>query len=1085
VIRKLILWSVANRFLVLLVSVFITAWGIWAIRTTPIDALPDLSDVQVIIRTTWPGQAPQIIENQVTYPLVTTMQSVPGAKTVRGFSFFGDSFVYILFDDGTDLYWARSRVLEYLNQVQGRLPASARSAIGPDATGVGWIYQYALVDRSGRHDLAELRALQDWFLRYELKSLPNVAEVATVGGMVKQYQVVLDPIRLLAQGITHRQVVDAIRMANNETGGAVLELAETEFMVRATGYLKTLDDFRSIPLKVANGVPVRLGDVAHVQIGPEMRRGIAELDGEGETVGGVIILRSGKNARETITAVRKRLDELKPGLPQGVEIITTYDRSQLIDRAIHNLTEKLVEEFIVVALVCMVFLWHLRSALVAIVALPLGVLISFIVMRYQGINANIMSLGGIAIAVGAMVDAAIVMIENAHKKLEALHYSSLPLPPGEVARSAGEGPHPKPLPKGEGELIPSPPAEDGESTPSPLAGEGWGGGTNTRMKIIAEAAAEVGPALFFSLLIITFSFIPVFTLEAQEGRLFGPLAFTKTYAMAAAAGLSVTLIPVLMVMAIRGRIPGEAKNPLNRLLIGLYRPLLNGALRFPKLTLLAAVLALATTWWPLSRLGGEFLPPLDEGDLLYMPTAFPGLSAARASALLQQTDRMIRTVPEVAHVFGKAGRAETATDPAPLEMFETTIQFRPREEWRAGMTPEKLIEELDRTVKVPGLTNIWIPPIRNRIDMLATGIKSPIGVKVLGSSLADIDRVALEIERTSKNVPGVSSALAERLLGGRYIDVQIDRTAAGRYGLNIDDVQEIVAGAIGGENIGETVEGLARFPINVRYPRELRDSLDKLRTLPVITPMGQQITLGTVAKIEVNDGPVMLKSENGRLSGWVYIDTRGRDLVSVVTDLRKAIARDVQLVPGMSLAWSGQFEYLERANARLKVVVPATLLIIFMLLFITFGRFTEACLIMATLPFALIGGIWFLYLMGFNLSIATGVGFIALAGVAAEFGVVMLVYINNAWQKRRDSGQVTDANLLDAIREGSVLRVRPLAMTGAVIIAGLLPIFWGSGTGIEVMSRIAAPMVGGMITAPLLSLFVIPAACRLLWRTRK
>jgi Cu(I)/Ag(I) efflux system membrane protein CusA/SilA len=1044
-IRQLILWSVANRFLVLLMSVFITAWGIWAIKTTPIDALPDLSDVQVIIRTTWPGQAPQIMENQVTYPLVTTMQSVPGAKTVRGFSFFGDSYVYILFDDGTDLYWARSRVLEYLNQVQGRLPAAARSAIGPDATGVGWIYQYALVDRSGRHDLSELRALQDWFLRYELKTLPNVAEVATIGGMVRQYQVVLDPIRLLGQGITHRQVIDAIRMANNETGGAVLELAETEFMVRATGYLKTLDDFRNVPLKVANGVPVRLGDVAHVQIGPEMRRGIAELDGEGEAVGGVIILRSGKNARETISAVRERLEELKPGLPPGVEIVTTYDRSQLIDRAIHNLSRKLVEEFLVVALVCIVFLWHLRSSLVAIVALPLGVLISFIVMRYQGINANIMSLGGIAIAIGAMVDAAIVMIENAHKKLEG-------------AGDWGLGASGKLQ-----SLVTSP---------------------ESRTAIIAEAAAEVGPALFFSLLIITFSFIPVFTLEAQEGRLFGPLAFTKTYAMAAAACLSVTLVPVLMVMAIRGRIPGEAKNPLNRLLIGLYRPLLNGALRFPKVILLVAVLAFATTWWPLSRLGGEFLPPLDEGDLLYMPTAFPGLSAARASALLQQTDRMIRTVPEVAHVFGKAGRAETATDPAPLEMFETTIQFKPREEWRSGMTPEKLIEELDRTVKVPGLTNIWIPPIRNRIDMLATGIKSPIGVKVLGANLADIDRVALAIERTARNVPGVSSALAERLLGGRYIDVNIDRKEAGRYGLNIDDVQGIVASAIGGENIGETVEGLARFPISVRYPRELRDSLDKLRTLPVITPMGQQITLGTVAKIEVNDGPVMLKSENGRLSGWVYIDTRGRDLVSVVSDLREAIARDVKLLPGMSLAYSGQFEYLERANARLKVVVPATLLIIFMLLYLIFNRFTEACLIMSTLPFALTGGIWFLYLMGFNLSIATGVGFIALAGVAAEFGVVMLVYINNAWQKRRDAGQVTDTHLLDAIREGSVLRVRPLAMTGAVIIAGLLPIFWGSGTGSEVMSRIAAPMVGGMITAPLLSLFVIPAACRLLWKRK-
>ena len=1039
-IAQLIRWSVTNRFLVLLVTVIVTAWGIWAVKTTPIDALPDLSDVQVIIRTTWAGQAPQIIENQITYPLSTTMMSVPGAKTVRGYSYFGDSFVYVLFEDGTDLYWARSRVLEYLNQVQSQLPVNARSVLGPDATGVGWIYQYALVDRTGQHDLAQLRALQDWFLRFELKSLPDVAEVATVGGMVRQYQIVLDPVRLIAQGITHREVIDAVRAANNETGGAVLELAETEFMVRATGYLKTLDDFRNIPLRVtSSGIPVRLSDVAHVQIGPEMRRGIAELDGEGEAVGGVVILRSGKNARTTIEAVRNRIDELKSSLPEGVEIIPVYDRSQLIDRAVDNLTRKLIEEFIAVALVCLVFLWHLRSSLVAIISLPLGILVAFIVMRYQGINANIMSLGGIAIAVGAMVDAAIVMIENAHKKIE--HWQQ-------------------------------------EHPDENLIGD-------ERWDVITQAAQEVGPALFFSLLIITLSFIPVFTLEAQEGRLFGPLAYTKTYAMAAAAGLSVTLVPVLMGIAIRGRIPRETQNPVSRILIWLYRPLLDVTLRFPKVILFIAVLVFATTYWPLSRLGGEFMPPLDEGDLLYMPSALPGLSAAKAGELLQLTDRMIRTVPEVQTVFGKAGRAETATDPAPLEMFETTIQFKPKHEWRPGMTPDKLIEELDRVVRVPGLANIWVPPIRNRIDMLATGIKSPIGVKVSGTSLVDIDSVAQEVERIAKTVPGITSALAERLTGGRYIDVEIDRIAAGRYGLNIDDVQSIVSVAIGGENIGETVEGLARFPINVRYPRELRSSPEQLRELLIYTPMGQQITLGTVAEIKISDGPPMLKSENARLSGWVYVDVHGRDLSSVVEDLRKTVNQNIDLNPGMSITYSGQYEYLERATARLKLVAPATLMIIFIFLYVIFQRFDEALLIMATLPFALTGGIWFLYLLEFNLSIATGVGFIALAGVAAEFGVVMLIYLKHAWQQRCAHSKTTDADLLDAIREGAVLRVRPKVMTVAVIIAGLLPLFWGSGTGSEVMTRIAAPMIGGMVSAPLLSLFVVPAAYRILRRRSK
>lgn len=1036
-IAALIRWSVGNRMLVLLATLFVTAWGIWSVQNTPIDALPDLSDVQVIIRTPYPGQAPQIVENQVTYPLTTTMLSVPGAKAVRGYSFFGDSFVYVLFEDGTDLYWARSRVLEYLSQIQGRLPASAKPALGPDATGVGWIYQYSLVDRSGKHDLAQLRALQDWFLKFELKTLPNVAEVATVGGMVKQYQVQLDPLKMAALGITQAEVTEAIGKANQETGGAVLTMAESEFMVRASGYLKTLEDFRAIPLKLGVGaVPVTLGDVANIQLGPELRRGISELDGQGEAVGGVVILRSGKNARETIAAVKQKLDELKASLPAGVEIVTTYDRSQLIDRAVDNLSHKLLEEFLVVALVCGVFLWHLRSSLVAIISLPVGVLMAFIVMRYQGINANIMSLGGIAIAIGAMVDAAVVMIENAHKKIEAWHHAH----PGEELKGA----------------------------------QHW--------QVITQAATEVGPALFFCLLIITLSFIPVFTLEAQEGRLFGPLAFTKTWSMAAAAGLSVTLVPVLMGYWIRGPIPDEKKNPLNRGLIRLYQPALDAVLRRPKTTLAVALLVFVSALWPMSRLGGEFLPPLDEGDLLYMPSALPGLSAQKAAQLLQLTDRLIKTVPEVAHVSGKAGRAESATDPAPLEMFETTIAFKPREQWRPGMTPKKLVEELDRVVRVPGLTNLWVPPIRNRLDMLATGIKSPIGVKVNGGDLAAIDSVAQAIERVAKGVPGVSSALAERLTGGRYIDVDIDRGAAARYGLNIADVQAIVAGAIGGENVGETIEGRARFPINVRYPRAWRDSLSALQQLPIYTPQGSQITLGTVATVRISEGPPMLKSENARPSGWVYIDVRDRDLASVVRDLRQAISEQVHLQPGMSVNYSGQFEYLERANARLKLVVPATLLIIFVLLYLTFSRFDEALLIMATLPFALTGGVWFLYLLGFNLSVATGVGFIALAGVSAEFGVIMLLYLKNAWAERQQAGEGSEPGLVAAIREGAVQRVRPKAMTVAVIIAGLLPILLGGGTGSEIMSRIAAPMVGGMITAPLLSLFVIPAAYRVMRR---
>ena len=1036
-IAKLIRWSILNRFLVLLATVGITAWGIYALQRTPLDALPDLSDVQVIIRTSYPGQAPQIVENQVTYPLTTTMLSVPGAKTVRGYSFFGDSFVYILFEDGTDPYWARSRVLEYLNQVQSRLPPQAKTALGPDASGVGWVYEYALVDRSGKMDLSQLRAFQDWFLKYELKTVPNVSEVASLGGMVRQYQIVLDPDKLRAYNISHNVIIDAVQKANQEAGGSVLELGEAEYMVRASGYLQSLDDFRKIPLTTsAAGVSVRLGDVARIQLGPEMRRGISELNGEGEVAGGVIVMRSGKNALETIDAVKAKLADLKPSLPPGVEIVPTYDRSHLIQRAVDNLRDKLVEEFIVVGLVCAIFLFHLRSALVAIVTLPIGILIAFIVMHYQGVNANIMSLGGIAIAVGAMVDAAVVMIENAHKHIEAWNHS-----------------HP-------GAKL------DGEA----------------RWRVIGDAAAEVGPALFFSLLIIVLSFIPVFTLEAQEGRLFSPLAFTKTYSMAAAAGLAVTLIPVLMGYLIRGRIPDERKNPLNRFLIAVYRPLLDGVLRFPKATLVAAAVIAVITIWPMTRLGGEFMPPLDEGDLLYMPSALPGLSAGKVSQLLQQTDRLIKTVPEVQSVFGKAGRAETATDPAPLEMFETTIQFKPRDQWRPGMTTDKLVEELDRVVKVPGLSNIWVPPIRNRIDMLATGIKSPVGVKVAGTSLQEIDRVAGEIERIVKTVPGVSSALAERLNGGRYVDVNINRDQAARYGLNIADVQSVVSAAIGGDNIGETVEGLQRFPINVRYPREIRDSVENLRQLPVLTPRGAQIRLGDVAAIRINDGPPMLRSENARLSGWVYVDIRGRDMNSVVRDMQQAVAKEVKLRPGYSISWSGQFEYLERASAKLKVVVPATLLVIFVLLYLTFKRFDEAVLIMATLPFALAGGIWLLWILGHHLSVASAVGFIALAGVAAEFGVIMLLYLKHAWEARLAAGKSSEADLLDAIREGAVQRVRPKAMTVAVIIAGLVPIMIASGTGSEIMQRIAAPMVGGMLSAPLLSMFVVPAVYQLMRR---
>lgn len=1039
-IAAIIRGSLKNRFLVLIAALMMAAWGIWALMRTPVDALPDLSDVQVIVRVAWPGKAPQVVENQVTYPLTTTMLSVPGAKTVRGFSMFGETYVYILFEDGTDPYWARSRVQEYLSQVQSQLPEQAKTSLGPDATGVGWVYEYALIDRSGKRSLADLRALQDWTLKFELKTVPNVAEVASVGGMVRQYQIVLQPERLRALNITHQQVVDAVGQANQESGGSLLELGEAEYMVRTTGYLANMDDFRNIVIVSRNGVPVLLSDVATVRLGPEIRRGVAEYNGEGEVAGGIIVMRYGKNALETINAVKAKLNELQRALPAGVEIVPVYDRSNLIEHAIENLTHKLIEEFVVVALVCVLFLFHFRSALVAIISLPLGILGAFIIMYYQGINANIMSLGGIAIAIGAMVDAAIVMIENMHKVLEQWRHD-----------------HDGKTPDGE---------------------QYW--------KIAEQAAVEVGPALFCSLLIITLSFIPVFALEAQEGRMFSPLAFTKTWAMAVSAGLGITLIPVLMGAFIRGRIPAEQDNPLNRWLIHAYDPLLEKVLGWPKTTVALALILLVATLWPLSRLGSEFMPPLDEGDLLYMPSTLPGISAREAARLLQQTDRLIKTVPEVESVFGKAGRAETATDPAPLTMLETTIRFKPRDQWREGMTMDKLVEELDARVKVPGIANVWVPPIRNRLDMLATGIKSPVGIKVNGSHIEDIERVASEIEQRVKSVPGVTSVLAERLAGGRYIDIAINRRNAARYGVSVSELQSMVATLVGGQNIGETLEGRERYPINVRYPREWRDNIQKLRALPVVTANGSQVTLSELADITITDGPPMLKSENARLSNWIYVDLRGRDLKSAVKEMQSIVAANVTLPQGVTLSWSGQFEYLERATATLKIVLPFTLLIIFILLYVTFKRFSDALLIMGTLPFALIGGVWLLWLLVYRLSVAGAVGFIALAGVAAEFGVIMVLYLNQAWRRKQQTpeGDPT-AQLMQAIHEGAVLRVRPKVMTVATIMAGLMPIMWGSGSGSEVMSRIAAPMIGGMITAPLLSMLVIPALYLLIKKPRK
>ena len=1033
-IARVIRASIAQRGWVLVAAFALAVAGLWSVARTPLDALPDLSDTQVIIRTSWPGQTPRIVEDQVTYPLTTQLLSVPGVTAVRGFSFFGDSYVYVLFDDATDLYWARSRVLEVLSQVRDRLPAEVSPSLGPDATGLGWIYEYALVDRSGRHDLGQLRALQDWFLRYELKTVPDVAEVATVGGMVQAWQIVPDPTALAARGITIDELTDAIRAANGATGGSVIEQGEAEVMVRSEGYLREQADFERIPIRASGGVPVLLQEVARVQRGPTLRRGIAELDGQGEVAGGVVILRSGKNALAAIDAVKARLAALRPSLPPGVEIVPVYDRSGLIREAVHNLSGKLVEEFLVVLLVCALFLWHLRSALVAVVTLPLGVLAAFVVMHQQGISANLLSLGGIAIAIGAMVDAAVVMIENAHKHLE--HFR-----------------------------------ERTRRDPDPT--ERW--------TLIAEAASEVGPALFLSLLVITLSFVPVFALQAQEGRLFSPLAYTKTYAMAAAAGLSVTLVPVLMGYLIRGRIRTERENPINRALIALYKPLLEAALRAPWLVMLVASLVLAVSTIPLLKLGTEFMPPLEEGTLLYMPTALPGLSASKAGELLQQTDRMIKTVPEVDHVFGKAGRAESATDPAPLEMFETTITFKPRDQWRPGMTPQRLREELDRAVQVPGLTNLWVPPIRNRIDMLATGIKSPIGIKISGPDVASLAMLGSRVEHVARSVPGVSSALAERVEGGRYLDVRIRPEAAMRYGLTQAEVQRIIATVVGGDPIAETIQGRERYPIVLRYPPAWRGTPDALAQLPWVAPDGAQVTLGQVAELSFAPGPPMLKSDNGRLVTYVYIDVTGRDLGSVVADLQAAVAKQVALPAGYAIAWSGQYEYLARAAARLRWVVPATIVIIFGLIFLVFRRASEAGLILLSLPFALVGGLWLIWALGHAVSVATLIGFIALAGVAAEFGVIMLLYLRHAWERQLAANPQSGLAELDAaIREGAVQRVRPKAMTVAVILAGLLPILLGGGAGAEVMQRIAAPMVGGMLSAPLLSMLVIPAAFRLL-----
>ena len=1036
-IIAIIRWSVGNRLLVLMATFMLVGLGLYSVKNTPVDALPDLSDVQVIIKTSFPGQAPQVVEDQVTYPLTTAMLSVPGAVTVRGFSFFGDSYVYVIFDEDTDLYWARSRVLEYLSQVAPNLPADARPQLGPDASGVGWVYLYALVDKTGQHDLSQLRSIQDWFLKFELQTVPGVSEVSVLGGMVKQYQVLINPDKLRAFGIPLSHIQMAIKQGNQEIGASVIEMAEAEYMVRATGYLKSSEDIENIPLGVnKNGTPLLLKDVAEIGTGPQMRRGIAELNGEGETVGGIVVMRFGANAQQVINGVKAKLEQLKKGLPDGVEIITVYDRSILIERAVDNLAYKLLEEFGVVALVCIIFLFHVRSSLVAIFSLPVGILVAFIIMHIQGLNANIMSLGGIAIAIGAMIDGAIVMIENMHKHMER----------------------------------------------TPLTKE-------NRWQIVTDSACEVGPALFFSLLIITVSFVPVFTLEAQEGRMFSPLAFTKTYAMAASAALSVTLVPVLMGYFIRGKVLPEYKNPVNKLLTTLYMPVLNTVLKFPKTTLVAALLLVGVGVYPIDKIGSEFIPPLDEGDIMYMPITYPGISIGQARQLLQQTDKLIKTVPEVKNVFGKVGRAETATDPAPLTMIETFIQLKPKDEWREGVTSQSLKKELDDLVKLPGVTNAWVMPIKTRIDMLATGIKTPVGIKIAGADLSIIQEIGQQLEVILKDVPGTASVYSERVAGGRYIKVDIQRAKAARYGLNINEIQQVVATAIGGMNVTYTVEGPERYPVNLRYPQDYRNSPEQLSLLPIVTPGGQRISLGDVANIFIEDGPSGIKSENARLNGWVYIDIEGVDVGTYVVAAQKVVQDKLVLPAGYSIAWAGQYEYMQRAKEKLAYVVPLTLAIIIILLYLNFRNFIEVAMIMGTLPLAMVGSIWLMYIEGYNFSVAVGVGFIALAGVAVEIGVIMLVYLNQAYKKMLDEHHnngivIRKTDVFNAVLQGAGMRVRPVMMTAAAIIVGLMPILYGTGTGSEIMSRIAAPMVGGMMSAVVLTLLVLPVLFYL-WRSNE
>jgi Cu(I)/Ag(I) efflux system membrane protein CusA/SilA len=1033
-IEAVIAWSVRHRFAILAIAALLLGGGVYVLQRMPVDAIPDLSDVQVIIKTTYPGQAPQVVEDQVTFPLTTAMLAVPGATAVRGISNFGDSYVHVLFTEDTDLYWARSRVLERLTQVQPRLPASARTALGPDATGVGWVYTYALVDRTGNHDLAQLRSIQDWFLKYELQAVNGVAEVATVGGMVKEYEVVVDPERLWAYGYSIEDLRRAIERGNQETGASVIEQGEADFVVRATGYIQGVEDLRQTVLDASYmGTPTLLGDLAEVREGPAARLGIGDLDGEGEAVGGIVVMRFGENALQTIQAVKQRLSELTASLPAGVEIVETYDRSDLVKRAIATLRNSLVEEFVIVSLVCVIFLFHLRSSLVVMLSLPLGIAIAFIVMYRQGINANIMSLGGIAIAIGAMVDAAIVMIENAHKQIEL----------------AG-------------------PRED-------------------RWQVILRAARQVGPALFFSLLVITLSFLPVFALEAQEGMLFKPLAYTKTYAMAAAAGLAVTLVPVLMTMFIRGRIMPERRNPVNRWLMTMYRPALDLALRRPGLLIAGALLVTIAGLWPLQHLGTEFMPELDEGDYMYMPTTLPSISVGKAAQLLQQTDKLIRTVPEVQTVYGKIGRADTATDPAPINMIETLVRLKPRDQWRPGMTPESLKAELDKVVRLPGVANTWVMPIKARIDMVATGFKTPVGIKIAGPDLKVIERLGREIEGILREIPETASVYSDRVTGGRYVTIDIDRRRAARHVLNIADIQDTIATAVGGMPVGESVEGRERYPISLRYAREARDSVERLRSMP-IGGAEARIPLGEVATIRVESGPDMIRSENGRPNGWVYIDTASTDYKGYVEKARALVEQRVALPPGYSIKWSGQYESILRATERLSYVVPATLILIMLLLYLNFGNFTEALIIMASLPFAMIGSLWLVYLMGYHLSVAVVIGFIALAGVAAETGVVMLVFLDEAHgryaQMAAAQGRgMTRAELTEAVVEGALLRLRPKVMTVCAIIGGLLPIMYATGTGSEVMRRIAAPMVGGMITAAILTLLILPAIY-LLWRGR-